>query len=649
MIRTGPLYLDSHKEPVSIIGDEGGLVHMLCRLRIFSEEPRQKAEKERQGQNPENSEERREGMESNPRPAAGTGRTPEMPDHQERKMKASPDSGAACGARGNGVPGSRGSAPACLTAARSLHPGLPCVASPRPGINGLSGLVGIMFCLVLGGCGAHRITSPPTVMNPAPPSFERIELASDVGEHVTSIPNSLYPSSLIGDFKDSKGAIHEFLGTLLVLSEGRLKTHSGATPLQLSLRSMVYEGNSFTDNSSGLEVLTLFFPFFSYISEHYERTYFVEYVVLDSGGNVLKQDVVSGKVQGSFNGYSIRRLDESIDLCKALQKNIIREVIVSILNDIYADSDVIIAKIEKAKQAELAKAAAAPPNPAPPPPVAPPPPSNETAVARADSTPPRLMPRNAYALVIGIDAYSVDDSIPPLQNAVADSKAIAEALRSHYGFQVRELYDAQATRSGIHLAIRETLKQLGEGENLLIYYAGHGWEDTMVKEGYWVPVDGRMNDPSTFVNNAELHKLIRAMEKAQHVFIVADSCFSGSFLSRAVDGRSIGVRTEGAAPDSTEVLRFFQKMDNRKSRLVLTSGGNEPVPDGGRDGHSVFGYYFLRALTHPDEPVFTAAELMQRVQKAVANNSYQTPLVGDLKGAGHEEGQMVFIRKTGNH
>lgn len=266
----------------------------------------------------------------------------------------------------------------------------------------------------------------------------------------------------------------------------------------------------------------------------------------------------------------------------------------------------------------------------------------------ANPTPPQVSSRISHALVIGIDAYSGDGVIPPLKNAVADAKAIAGALRDIYGFDVREVYDAQATRSGIHTAIRDTLKKLSEGENLLIYYAGHGWEDAVVREGYWIPVDGRMNDPSTFVNNAELHKLVCAMEKAQHVFIVADSCFSGSFLSRSVDGRSIGIRAEGLAPNSVEAARFFQKMDNRKSRLVLTSGANEPVPDGGREGHSVFGYYFLRALTHPDEPVFTAAELMQRVQKAVANNSYQTPLVGDLKSAGHEEGQMVFVRRANN-
>jgi hypothetical protein len=129
MIRMEPLYLDSRKEPLSIIGDEGGLVHMLCRLRILSEEPRQKAEKERQGQNPENSEERREGMESNPRPAAGAGRA---------------------------VP------------------------------NAVLGLLVLMGCL-LSGCVTWVSKTP--ALQPAPPGFEKIQLASDAFEKAESVPH----------------------------------------------------------------------------------------------------------------------------------------------------------------------------------------------------------------------------------------------------------------------------------------------------------------------------------------------------------------------------------------------------------------------------------------------------------------------------
>jgi hypothetical protein len=249
--------------------------------------------------------------------------------------------------------------------------------------------------------------------------------------------------------------------------------------------------------------------------------------------------------------------------------------------------------------------------------------------------------RRYVALVIGIDRYQ---NVNRLQNAVADAQAVARALQSLYGFELHELYDEKATRSGIYSAVREAVSSLREGDNLMIYYAGHGWEDPVLKEGYWVPVEGKEKDQSSFVSNGELKKFICAMEKAQHVLIVADSCFSGSFLRRALGERAIGIRPSNAGTTATE--DFFRKMDNRKSRTVLTSGANEPVADGGREGHSVFGYYFLRSLTDPDEKVFTVSELVQRVQKAVASNSRQTPLTGNLEDAGHEDGQMVFCWKA---
>ena len=30
-----------------------------------------------------------------------------------------------------------------------------------------------------------------------------------------------------------------------------------------------------------------------------------------------------------------------------------------------------------------------------------------------------------------------------------------------------------------------------EGENLFIYYAGHGWEDSVLKKGFWAPAESR--------------------------------------------------------------------------------------------------------------------------------------------------------------
>jgi len=266
--------------------------------------------------------------------------------------------------------------------------------------------------------------------------------------------------------------------------------------------------------------------------------------------------------------------------------------------------------------------------------------SNGEMVPAASAPYPLIQTRTRWqvALVIGIDKYQ---SVNPLANAVSDARAVAEALRKHYGFETRELYDEQATRAGILAAARQLVDDLKEGDNLLIYYAGHGWEDAKLKEGYWIPVDAR--GQSDYVSNAELHKHIDAMEKAQHVFIVADSCFSGAFLTRSLPDRSLGVKPTETNADANALNEFYRKMDNRKSRFVLTSGASEPVADGGRDGHSIFAYYLLRALNSPDEPVFNATKLIDRVQESVANNSAQTPLTGVMKSSGDEKGQMIFF------
>ena len=258
--------------------------------------------------------------------------------------------------------------------------------------------------------------------------------------------------------------------------------------------------------------------------------------------------------------------------------------------------------------------------------------------------PPRpladLPTRRQIALVIGIDKYA---DHPPLRNAVRDARAVAEVLKDRYGFEVSELYDERATRSGILSAFRDLLDDIYVGNNLLVYYAGHGWVDQKSGEGYWIPVDAV--EQWDYVGNAELHKLIGAMQDAQHIFIVADSCFSGSFLTRS-DGRGLAVARSGSQPNAT--ANFLQKADNRKSRMVLTSGHLEQVSDSGMGGHSVFAYYFLGALTRPDHQVFTAWELAHRVKQLVSDNSPQRPQMGSLRSAGDENGEMV-LGKTRGH
>ena len=91
--------------------------------------------------------------------------------------------------------------------------------------------------------------------------------------------------------------------------------------------------------------------------------------------------------------------------------------------------------------------------------------------------------------------------------------------------------------------------------------------------------------------------------------------------------------------------RYFKEVYNRPSRQAITSGGIEPVMDGGRDGHSVFTYYFLRALKQNREPYYDAGQVFERLKIPVANNSEQTPILQAIKNTGDEGGQFIFVRK----
>ncbi len=260
--------------------------------------------------------------------------------------------------------------------------------------------------------------------------------------------------------------------------------------------------------------------------------------------------------------------------------------------------------------------------------------------AIADSLPKR---RN-IALVIGIDRYE-DNKIAQLGNPVGDARAVGQTLRQYYGFEIVELFDEKATRVNILETIRGLVQSLQEGDNFLIYYAGHGEMDEVLKVGYWIPYEARLGIVGTYVSNSDIYDGISAMGKAQHVFLVSDSCFSGSFFDVRRGSRSISVGVEEAT-NNAQPDYYYTKMDRRKSRIAFTSGAKENVTDYGHDGHSVFCYYFLQALVNPDEPVFTSVKLIDRVSERVANNAKQTPLSGELKNAGHDQGQMEFIRKS---
>ncbi|HTR99440.1 MAG TPA: caspase family protein [Bacteroidota bacterium] len=256
----------------------------------------------------------------------------------------------------------------------------------------------------------------------------------------------------------------------------------------------------------------------------------------------------------------------------------------------------------------------------------------EFPVFRRNEIAGELFAGKYYAFIVGIDSYH--GAWDRLKNAVRDAKAVEALLRQSFRFDsVQALYNEHATRDDILGAIDNFTSLLRKDDNLLIYFSGHGTLQQRSNRGYWVPADADGKSTSRYISHSELKDRIAAIQ-GRHILVVADACFSGEILK----GAPLPLMTK----DDPQYLRnVFQ----RPSRWALTSGGEEPVMDGGREGHSVFAYYFLKALADIDEKIFPTSEVFDKLKYGVGNNSAQMPRYDELRDVGSEHGEFVFVRK----
>lgn len=237
-----------------------------------------------------------------------------------------------------------------------------------------------------------------------------------------------------------------------------------------------------------------------------------------------------------------------------------------------------------------------------------------------------------YGYVIGINSYQ---HLPKLRTAVNDARAVAGVLQEYYGFEVELVLDQQATRDNIIRGFNALRRKLTPSDRLLIYYAGHGDHNRETDAAYWLPVDAEKGDTTNWIDAKSVTDLLK-LTTARHVLIVADSCYSGT-LTRKAATNIAGGQTRDA---------FLRKLLSKTSRVLIASGGNEPVTDSGGGEHSVFADVFLRALKNPEQNVYTAEELhTNAIKESVAGRSEQTPEYRIIRASGHDGGDFIFIKK----
>ena len=171
-----------------------------------------------------------------------------------------------------------------------------------------------------------------------------------------------------------------------------------------------------------------------------------------------------------------------------------------------------------------------------------------------------------------------------------------------YGFNVKTL--SNATRATIFNELLQLREQLTANDRLLLYYSGRCHVDETGKLGYWWASDANPADRASWIATAEVSDQLKAM-KATQILVVADSCYTGVIPYRA------SARKQGESRDS-----WLQRLAQTRSRTVLSSGTQQPVPDAAGANHSLFADALLKALRENDA-VIDAATLFLTVKPAV--------------------------------
>ena len=78
--------------------------------------------------------------------------------------------------------------------------------------------------------------------------------------------------------------------------------------------------------------------------------------------------------------------------------------------------------------------------------------------------------------------------------------------------------------------------------------------------------------------------------------------------------------------------------------MVITSGEMEPVVDSAGGKHSTFAAVFLDTL-RSNKGVMDGTQLFSKILRPVMLRADQTPQNSDVRKAGHEGGDFLFVRR----
>ena len=238
---------------------------------------------------------------------------------------------------------------------------------------------------------------------------------------------------------------------------------------------------------------------------------------------------------------------------------------------------------------------------------------------------------NYHAILFAVQDYEIKSFIKNLHFPIKDAEKLKEILIRNYVFPPNNIkLMKNPSREEILISLDRLGKKLTSNDNLLIFFAGHGYMDKKRDRGYWIPSDASRISPANWISNCEIKDFIRGTN-TRHTLLISDACFGGAILNnRGTSGISLNT----------------QEKYKRKSRRAITSGSQiQTVPD-----QSIFLEYLINSLERrPSTGILYAEEVSTDItNQFIKNNiSGQNPIYGTIQDTGDEiGGDFIFITKS---
>ncbi|MBV8519404.1 MAG: SEL1-like repeat protein [Acidobacteria bacterium] len=235
------------------------------------------------------------------------------------------------------------------------------------------------------------------------------------------------------------------------------------------------------------------------------------------------------------------------------------------------------------------------------------------------------------ALVIGNATY---DHLPPMPSAETNARAVAALLRDAYGFDVTLLLNAR--NDAILASLYKLSQTLGENDNLVVYYAGHGRRDLRNRRGWWLPADADADAAAktNWLPNQDVSDRL-ALVPARHILVLADASYVGDITRGAPQPAPSNLT-------AAQWSKYLETTKSRRARLALSSGADEPSATGSR-----FTAALLEVL-QKQKGVVPASRIHQEVVNVLTADERVTsavPIFAPLQSAFHDGVDFLFERR----